>query len=90
MPAVTAPSTVNYRRTTSMKANGRNLEPGTEFSVRGQRGRFRFLALVEHLPTGHTWIDAYGGDRDPRGRRQFRAFRPEDIRTVHRTKERRR
>jgi len=55
--------------------NGRNLMPGTEVSVRGQKGRFRF---VKHVVNGDKeWIDVMGGA-------QFRSFRPSEVRTVHR------
>ena len=59
--------------------SGRHLTPGVEFSVRGERGRFRF---VEHVLTekGVEWISAIGG---PRGVKTWRAFRPERIRRVH-------
>lgn len=60
--------------------NGRHLSPGVEFSVRGERGRFRFQ---EHVltPDGREWIHAIGGAT---GVVMFRAFRPDRVRRVHR------
>lgn len=74
-------------RTPYYRANGRNLEPGTEFSVKGFPGRFVFIEHARHRRSGAEWITAYGGDRDPRGRRQFHSFDPDRIRTVHRRRE---
>lgn len=48
------------------------LTAGSIFKVRGERGDFRFLAIVHNLENGESWIDAYGGSPA-----QFRAFRPE-------------
>jgi hypothetical protein len=61
--------------------NGRHLTAGTEFSVRGERGRFRFVAHVR-TDAGAEWIDAYGG---PEGYEQCRSFRPERVTTIHHT-----
>lgn len=52
------------------------LMPGREFSVRGERGRFRFRHAVT-TDTGETWVDAWDGE----GR--CRSLRPERIRVVH-------
>lgn len=63
--------------------NGRNLSPGVEISVRGERAsRFRFLRHVR-AEDGREWIDAVGG---PKGVLVWRSFRPDRIKTVHRTK----
>lgn len=60
------------------------LRPGVEFKVHGERGRvFRFVRLVE-TPRG-SWIDAYGGTRDPNGERQLRAFHPARVAVVLRS-----
>lgn len=62
----------------TMKINGRILEKGTEFSVKGERGRFRFIA---HVVTDKTeWIDCIGGQK---GYEMFRAFSPTNVRRVH-------
>lgn len=63
---------------TELQVHGRNVAPGTELSIKGERGRFRF---VKHVTTATTeWIDVWGG---PKGREQMRSFRPEQVKTVH-------
>lgn len=57
--------------------NGRHLTPGTEVSIRGERGRFRFLRHVRNTTSGSEWVDLLQDKR-------FRSFRPERIKTVHR------
>lgn len=54
---------------------GRYLDAGTEFSISGLRGRFRFIRYVEK--NGAAWIDAYDKDK------KYRAFRLDRIRTVY-------
>ena len=64
--------------TTELQINGRNVAVGTELSIKGERGRFRFL---KHMATATTeWIDVWGG---PSGREQMRSFRPDRVKTVH-------
>ena len=59
------------------------LSPGTELSISGERGRvFRFLRYVE-TPRG-SWIDVYGGTRDPNGERAIRSFTTDRIRQTYR------
>ncbi|QIG61589.1 hypothetical protein SEA_XIMENITA_81 [Mycobacterium phage Ximenita] len=60
--------------------NGRVLEPGTEVSIRGERGRFRFKAAAR-TSGGRIVCDFIGG---PAGHEQWRSFYPERIKTVHR------
>ena len=64
---------------TAMVHNGRHVEVGTELSIKGERGRFRFMKVVRR-PNGVEWIDVWGG---PRKAEQWRSFRPSRIRTVH-------
>ena len=53
------------------------LRPGTEFSVYGERGRYRFL---EYVDTGKAhWVSAIGGTK---GVRMYRAFEPGRIKKV--------
>lgn len=59
--------------------NGRHITPGTELSIKGVSGRFRFIKYVS-TPQAE-WIDVVGGKR---GVSTFRSFRPEQIKTVHR------
>lgn len=57
--------------------NNRHIVPGTELSITGQRGRFRF---VKHIKTEKTeWIEVLGGKLNV-----FRSFHPDKIKTVHR------
>ncbi|ARQ95516.1 hypothetical protein I5G81_gp77 [Mycobacterium phage Shandong1] len=60
--------------------NGRTLEPGTEVSIRGERGRFRFKSAAR-TSGGRIVCDFIGG---PAGHEQWRSFYPEKIKTVHR------
>lgn len=57
---------------------------GTELSITGERGRFRFY---EHVVTDKDaeWLTVIGGPgRGDHQTRQFRFFRPERVKTVHR------
>ena len=71
---------------TYIVVNGRIVRPGTEVSVTGEPGRFRFVKKVT-TDSGKTWVDLIGPiPRNPlRARSAWRSFRPERIRTVHRT-----
>lgn len=60
--------------------NGRHVHPGTELSVRGERGRFRFVKHVINTANGAEWISVIGG---PQGAESWRDFRPGRVRTVH-------
>lgn len=66
---------------TPIRINGRVVEPGTELSVRGWRGRYRYqyARLVEAGAV--VEITAYGG---PDGHGTYRSCRPDRVRTVHR------
>lgn len=65
---------------TEYRHNGRVLTPGVEFSVKGRRGRFRF---IHHVKTadGQEWVDGYGGTPN---KPRHRSFSPDRIVTVHR------
>ena len=68
----------NWVCTTELQINGRNVEPGTELKITGQRGRFRF---VKHVNTGTAeWIDVWGG---PKGAESLRSFRIWEVKRVH-------
>jgi hypothetical protein len=58
------------------------MSAGALFKVSGVSGTFRFMEYVVNTETGHTWISAYGGDTDPNGRRQWRAFAPSQVSRV--------
>ena len=76
------PPVLDWEVSETLTANGRHMEPGTEFSVRGEGGaRFIFQRHVRR-PNGLEWVDAV---ETWKGQSQaFRSFRPERIRTVHR------
>jgi hypothetical protein len=60
--------------------NRRTLKHGTEVSIRGERGRFRFIKAVQ-TPTGAVWLDFIGG---PAKAEKWRSFHPDRVRRVHR------
>lgn len=61
--------------------SGRILIPGTELSIEGVSGRFRFIQLV--ITETAQWIDVMGGTS---GHEKIRSFRPDRVETVHRIK----
>lgn len=65
----------------SARVNGRIVEVGTELSIHGERGRFRFLKRVERPERGIEWLDVWGG---PKRCEQWRSFHPSRVRRVHR------
>jgi hypothetical protein len=71
----------DWEVSTEVTINGRQVSPGTELQVSGERGRFRFIRQVTRPERGITWLDVWGG---PKGSENLRAFRPERVRTVHR------
>lgn len=73
----------DWMEATEITINGRHIQPGTELSIRGERGRFRFVKHVTRPERGIEWIDVWGG---PKGSPQLRSFRPERVRRVHRLK----
>jgi hypothetical protein len=65
-------------RSTTFTANGRKIESGTELSITGQPGRWRF---VEHVVNGDAeWVTVIGGKK---GERTTRSFLPARIKQVH-------
>jgi hypothetical protein len=60
--------------------NGRHVTAGTELSIMGERGRFRFTKYVYNSTADCEWIDVVGGMK---GVKQFRSFRPDRVKTVH-------
>lgn len=66
--------------TPTVRVNGRLVEPGTELSIKGERGRFRFQYPI--LRDDHVvGVTVYGG---PHGHGTYRSFSLDRIRTVHR------
>lgn len=60
--------------------NHRKLETGTEVTITGERGRFRYQGQTT-TSTGRTVYHFVGGAA---GRECFRSFYPERIKRVHR------
>lgn len=63
----------------SLRANNREVVVGTELSLRGESGRYRFMRFV--VGPRSSWIDVYGGKS---GHEMVRSVRPERIKRVHR------
>lgn len=60
------------------RINNKVITPGTELSIKGQRGRFKF---VKHVVNGnYEWIDVVGPGKESR------SFGVQDVKTVHRIK----
>ena len=60
---------------TTYRVNGRHLERGTEVSISGERGRFRFFQAVSSGKS--EWIDVIDKDR------KVRSFYPDRVKRVH-------
>ena len=73
------PLPVEWEVSREITVNGRTVVPGTELSIRGESGRFRFIKFVRN--GDHEWVDVIGGVK---GRMQYRAFAPRRVKTVHR------
>jgi hypothetical protein len=58
-----------------MTIHGRNVVRGTELSISGERGRFRFIKYV--INGDIEWIDVVDKFR------AIRSFRPESVKRVH-------
>lgn len=60
------------------RVNNKIVLKGTEISIRGVKGRFKF---VKHVVNGsYEWIEVLGNDM------QFHSFRLDRVKTVHRIK----
>lgn len=63
----------------SLIGNGRYIWPGTELTITGLKGRYRF---IKHVKTSTAeWIDVVGGAK---GRSMTRSVHPSRVKTVHR------
>ena len=61
-----------------IQIHGRNVSKGTELSIKGESGRFRF---IKHVKTENKeWVDVIGGKR---GYQSFRSFDISRVKTVH-------
>jgi hypothetical protein len=81
-PGDHVPPVLDWDVSETFTANGRHLEPGTEVSIRGESGRFRFVRHVRR-PNGVEWLDFIGTDSKGHSA-GWRSFRPSRVRTVHR------
>lgn len=80
-PTVETPDlSANWVRSQHFIANGRHIEKGTELSIQGERGRFKFIQHVYNPKVDAEWIDVVGGKR---GVKEYRSFRPDKIKRVH-------
>lgn len=70
----------HWVRTDTYMANGRHIEKGTELSIQGERGRFKFIQHVYNPKSDVEWIDVVGGRK---GVKEYRSFRPNRIKRVH-------
>jgi hypothetical protein len=62
-----------------IQINGRKISKGTEISIRGERGRFRF---IKHVKTSKSeWVDVVGGTKNVN---MWRSFDVSRVKTVHR------
>lgn len=69
-----------------MKINGRDIERGTELSIRGKRGRYSYFSVRE-TKSGRTVVTVVGPINS--GYEAFHACYIEDVQTVHRIERRR-
>lgn len=63
---------------TEISIHGRNVGRDTELSIKGERGRFRFLRQITN--GDKVWIDVVGGSN---GHKQMRSFYLDKVRRVH-------
>lgn len=75
---VPAPKPADWIEDREVKIHGRIVTPGTELSIKGERGRMRFIKQVTRPERGYQWIDV----ADPQG--QIRSFYLDRVRRVHR------
>ena len=68
----------NWTVKNEIQVNGRTVVTGTELSITGEAGRFRFVKHVK-TPTAE-WIDVVGGRK---GYSVFRSFYVSRVKTVH-------
>lgn len=63
----------------SIQINGRKVFTGSEISIKGERGRFRFIQLVKTPEV--EWVDVIGGSNNYKA---FRSFYLDRVKIVHR------
>lgn len=77
-PLIPRPN-AEWEYTTEIQVHGRNINPGTELKIIGERGRFRFIRFVRNT-AGAEWVDVWGG---PKGAENWRSFKLDRIKRVH-------
>lgn len=77
--ATIKPHPDNWVVSDEIQINGRTIVRGTELSIRGESGRFRFIKHVK-APKAE-WIDVHGGKK---GYEVWRSFYIDQVKTVHR------
>jgi hypothetical protein len=79
IPELAPGSIAKWTIKTEIQINGRNVVPGTELKIEGERGRYSFVKHVV-TETGVEWIDVWGG---PKGASTFRSYSMEKVKRVH-------
>lgn len=75
----------SYGTLVDMKINGRDVERGTELSIRNKRGRYSYHS-VRQTTSGRTVVTVIGPINS--GREAFHCCYLEDVQTVHRVERR--
>lgn len=70
----------------AVRVHGRDLTPGTEVTISGERGRYRFVG-ASTTSSQRLVLDFIGGRA---GHECWRSFYPERVKTVHRVNRSRR
>jgi hypothetical protein len=79
--AVETPNlSAHWVRTETFTINGRHVQRGTELSIQGERGRFKFIQHIYNPKIDVEWIDVVGGKK---GVKEVRSFRPTQVKRVH-------
>jgi hypothetical protein len=69
----------------SYRYNNREIVPGSQLKISGERGRFTFIKHVAR-PNGVEWIDLFAPGEAGTSLGVYRSFRPDRIARVHRSK----
>lgn len=73
-----APPIPDWEVATEITLHRRSVTPGTELSIEGWRGRYRFIKQVTRPQRGVVWLDV----ADAEG--QIRSVHPDRVKRVHR------
>jgi hypothetical protein len=77
---MTAATLATFDRSDALRIGRNYLRAGDPCRVSGERGVFRFVALVTNTATGSTWAEVVGPAANPR----TRSFRIDRLRRVRR------